>query len=325
LATGVHARLFVPAEYTRVCGHLTGGACVDTPVNLPGFAAARAAVAALSDLVVTDVAFAGPDGPMTLYNKATPSLVDPTKTLYDIGVEYGKRACGSGVNAAQGANLAQRDPVPDTRREAVEAAALAAYNAVTAGTCKAAVCDTLALSVIHHMKVIGGFTGRLEWITFKYTDKSGHSVVVVNRAAGSDLGNFRTWGKECYTVDMWYKGLKSDSSLDYLTGNEASGIRWGVEKELHNAQESSAARSGIGQNYDSTWAGRDHDRQVELAKHDKAPAPTVYGLYATDGTTVVGEVTDADVEAMKSQLEKRVVSGKTIYVSTVITKEMVTF
>lgn len=309
----------------RYCHHFPGHVCRETTAGLLDFDKATATVAELSaGIVVTDVAFAGPTGPMTLHNKETPSDVDPTKTLYDIGVEYGKRACGSGLNAAQGMSLALMKGTPNERRVDMEGIADGVLNTITADACKAAVCDTLALAVLSKLKAKGA-TVRREWITYKYQSNSGHSVVVLNRAVGSQLDDWKTWGPDAYTIDLWYKGLKSDPTLD-AAGHVGSGIRWGAEQSAHARSESASALrgSGIGVNYDSLWTSTVNDgRAHELNHVDVVAEPTKYALYTKTGTprALIGETTTH--EARDLGFEKVTENGKTFYVDPNTTPDMV--
>lgn len=49
------------------------------------------------------------------------------------------------------------------------------------------------------------------------TQDAKHMFTVVNRAADSEEGNYRTWGPECFVVDQWYALQTGTKPVKFLT------------------------------------------------------------------------------------------------------------
>jgi hypothetical protein len=68
-----------------------------------------------------------------------------------------------------------------------------------------AVCESITATVVERCKAIPKFGGPIEWVGVWYSKKSGHSIVIVDRAG--DLRNPKTWGQNWFIVDMWFYNL----------------------------------------------------------------------------------------------------------------------
>jgi len=221
----------------------------------------------LADLVVTDVEFSENVVRATqAANYAGQVVAAQGKTLYEAGMLFKARnenpycvqnrcSCPATINlcpSRMGAvrlagvgGLGRVEAAPMTQAEKrvaeEECDDKIAGNTLRAA-CKSAVCETLAMTAASKMRE-GGAISRLEIFGFQYAPQSGHMVMVVGRADGSDTRDPTTWGTKVFILDAWYKNLamKTDAMHTLYASEPANDLLAYAQSEIRDSVPSTDA------------------------------------------------------------------------------------